>query len=277
MSRVQYARIDQIKPFLDRQTDLEYFNKLKESIRKYGVLQPITLKPISKRKKGKKGKRSKEKRWMWEHVNGHQRRRACEELGITEIPFIMRNASDEEQVAQFYIENELRTDLSAYEKAQLMQRDLGKLSIKEIAEKYDMTLRYVRQCIATLENASAPLESALKRGKICLDDARAIARLEKDDQPEVLEEVLNTGLRGKKVEVAVAASTKVTTRTKAVVSLQDRLKTAVKDWEAVKQEKDEVYKIYQLSVQPLIEILADFELRRAVKSARIKVNAFIQE
>ncbi|MBE5038250.1 ParB/RepB/Spo0J family partition protein [Subdoligranulum sp. DSM 109015] len=55
----------------------EEMEQLKESIRKYGVLSPLLVRP---RGDGR-----------YEIVSGHRRKAACEALGITELPVLVRD------------------------------------------------------------------------------------------------------------------------------------------------------------------------------------------
>lgn len=62
----------------------EEMEQLKESIREYGVLSPLLVRP---RGDGR-----------YEIVSGHRRKAACEALGITELPVLVREMTDDEAV-----------------------------------------------------------------------------------------------------------------------------------------------------------------------------------
>ena len=62
----------------------EEMEQLKESIREYGILSPLLVRP---RGDGR-----------YEIVSGHRRKAACEALGITELPALVRDLTDDEAV-----------------------------------------------------------------------------------------------------------------------------------------------------------------------------------
>lgn len=76
----------------------EEMEQLKESIREYGVLSPLLVRP---RGDGR-----------YEIVSGHRRKAACEALGITELPVLVRNMTDDEAVILMVDSNIQREHLS---------------------------------------------------------------------------------------------------------------------------------------------------------------------
>ena len=105
MLGVRMLRIDQIRPnpFQPRESfpkdDIE---QLARTIRKVGLLQPITV-----RKKGE----------TYQIVSGERRWRACQFAGLREIPAIVKDVSDSQLMIESLIENVQRTDLQPLEKA----------------------------------------------------------------------------------------------------------------------------------------------------------------
>lgn len=81
----------------------EEMEQLKESIREYGVLSPLLVRP---RGDGR-----------YEIVSGHRRKAACEELGITELPVLVRNMTDDEAVILMVDSNIQREQILLSEKA----------------------------------------------------------------------------------------------------------------------------------------------------------------
>ena len=101
--------------------DEEALEELADSIKQNGVLQPILV-----RKKGNK----------YEIVAGERRYQASKRAGLTEIPVVIRDISDDEVFKLALIENLQRTDLDPIEEAQgfktlltqsgMTQAELGK-------------------------------------------------------------------------------------------------------------------------------------------------------
>ena len=81
----------------------EEMEQLKESIREYGVLSPLLVRP---RGDGR-----------YEIVSGHRRKAACEALDITELPVLVRNMTDDEAVILMVDSNIQREHILPSEKA----------------------------------------------------------------------------------------------------------------------------------------------------------------
>ncbi|MDD6521282.1 MAG: ParB/RepB/Spo0J family partition protein [Subdoligranulum sp.] len=81
----------------------EEIEQLKESIREYGVLSPLLVRPRGDDR--------------YEIVSGHRRKAACEALGITELPVLVRNMTDDEAVILMVDSNIQREHILPSEKA----------------------------------------------------------------------------------------------------------------------------------------------------------------
>ena len=91
----------QVHPF--RVASGEEMEQLKESIREYGVLSPLLVRP---RGDGR-----------YEIVSGHLRKAACEALGIIELPVLVRDMTDDEAVILMVDSNIQREHILPSEKA----------------------------------------------------------------------------------------------------------------------------------------------------------------
>jgi ParB family chromosome partitioning protein len=79
---------------------------LAASIRQYGILEPIIVRPVNAH---------------YEVVVGERRYRAAQQAGLDQVPVIVRQYSDDEVMEINLVENVQREDLSAVEKAKLCQ------------------------------------------------------------------------------------------------------------------------------------------------------------
>lgn len=95
--------------------DDEKIEDLANSIKEYGVIQPIIV---------------NKKNDYYQIVAGERRWRAAKKAGLTEIPAIIRTYSEQKNKEVALIENIQREDLNPIEKAK---------ALKEIIEKYNMT------------------------------------------------------------------------------------------------------------------------------------------
>ena len=90
-------------------------SELTASIREKGILEPIIVRPIGSR---------------YQIVAGERRFRAAEQVGLAEIPCVVRDSSDAETMEIALVENLQRKDLSAFEEAD---------GLKTLAETYGYT------------------------------------------------------------------------------------------------------------------------------------------
>lgn len=103
---VMSARVDMLVPFQGhpfRVASDEEMEQLVNSIREYGVLTPLLVRPSNDGR--------------YEIVSGHRRKAACEALGITELPVLVRDMSDDEAVILMVDSNIQREHILPSEKA----------------------------------------------------------------------------------------------------------------------------------------------------------------
>lgn len=117
-----HIRVDQIDPskFQPRRSiDGQALKELRESIEQWGVLEPILI-------------RRKEDRF--EIISGERRWRACQDLGLEEIPCIIKDVSDEESFKLSLTENLQRNNLTPLEEALAFQAMLERGIARNQAE-----------------------------------------------------------------------------------------------------------------------------------------------
>lgn len=144
---------------------------LRESIRNYGVLDPIPVVPIDKPDK-------RHKWWAWD---GIQRTKIARELGI-EVPIAIHPFRPEKDRILMSLETNKRTEHSPIERGHAYQRLVKEgMEISEIAKELNATTKDVSQCLEFVEKLPDVGQRALHEGKISQTVARIIARQE-DDQ-----------------------------------------------------------------------------------------------
>lgn len=107
---VQQVALRELHPFKDhpfRVVDDERMMETVESVKEYGVLVPLIVRPMDE--------------GGYEIVSGHRRKRACELAGIDEIPVIVRNLDDDEAVIIMVDANLQRENILPSEKAKAYQ------------------------------------------------------------------------------------------------------------------------------------------------------------
>ena len=155
---------------------------LAASIKQYGILEPIIVRPVNSH---------------FEVVVGERRYRAAQQAGLDEVPVIVREYDDSEVMEINLVENVQREDLSAVEKAKLCQelRTLYPdryLGWDTIATRIGVEVDTVRAWVRTLnlpeeiQERIAPREQKrVPEGKIDYRTALDIAEKIKDPERQV--------------------------------------------------------------------------------------------
>jgi len=146
----------------------EHLQELVESIRERGIIQPLIV-----RKVGEK----------YELIAGERRWRAASQLGLAEVPVIVRTATDREVLELALIENLQREELNPIEEAGAYER----LS-KEFGLTQEDISRRVGKSRAAIANAmrllalSPDVQSFLKQGRISVGHAKVLLSLKSHEQ-----------------------------------------------------------------------------------------------
>ena len=163
-------------------------DELVESIKSVGLLQPILVRP--------KGE-------FLEVVAGERRAKAAERAGLTEVPIIIKELSDEEADIARLIENIQRRDLSDYEKALWLRRMQEKYgySTRKLADLlgkshvwviHHLNMLKVEEVVTMVTTQSSALSSVKPReimDKLSERQARAILSAPEKYQPLLAEHV----------------------------------------------------------------------------------------
>lgn len=190
-----------------REFDEAALKSLSESIRMYGVLQPlvVTRKEVFHEGSGMSVE--------YELISGERRLRASKLAGLAQVPALIRNGEESarEKLEIAIIENLQREDLNPVERARSFNRLIKEFGLKQaqVADKVGKSREYVAN---TLRILSLPEEmlTALEEGKISEGHTRPLLMLvEKPEEQMVLfKEIMTKKLT---VREAEAASRRVAT------------------------------------------------------------------
>jgi ParB family chromosome partitioning protein len=175
--------------------DLEQLRELADSIKQRGVIQPLLVRPINN---GNGNGR-------YELIAGERRWRAAREAGLTTIPAIVSEASDQEALEIALIENLQREDLNAIEEAHAYEQlaTLFKLTQEHIAEKVGRSRAAVANSLRLL-GLHADVQSWIADGRLSVGHAKAILGLTiVEEQRLVAERVLKEKLTVRQTEQLV--------------------------------------------------------------------------
>ncbi len=182
-----------------REFNEDKLKELSESIRMYGILQPLTV----TRKEIPRDDGSF--RTEYELIAGERRLRASKLAGLEQVPVIIRSGEDTEQekLELAIIENLQREDLNAVDRALAFQQlaEVFELSHAEVAKKVGRSREYVSNTIRLLGLPEYML-SSLRVGDISEGHARTLLMLKErpEEQDVVYREILLKKLSVREVE-----------------------------------------------------------------------------
>lgn len=182
-----------------REFDEQKLRELSESVRMYGILQPLTV--TRKEIEREDGTFYTE----YELIAGERRLRASKLAGLSQVPVIIREGEDSEQekLELAIIENLQREDLNAVDRAQAFRQlvDTFGLSHTQVGKKVGRSREYVSNTIRLLALPDYML-SALRQAEITEGHGRTLLML--NDRPEeqdvVFREILLKKLSVREVE-----------------------------------------------------------------------------
>lgn len=182
-----------------REFDQNKLQELADSIRMYGVLQPLTV--TRKEVQQENGTFYTE----YELIAGERRLRASKLAGVAQVPVIIREGeqSEQEKLELAIIENLQREDLNAVDRAIAFRQlaDVFGLSHAQVAQKVGRSREYVSNSIRLLALPEHILES-LKHTNLTEGHARTLLML--SDRPEeqevIFREILLKKLSVREVE-----------------------------------------------------------------------------
>ena len=162
-----------------REFDETRLKELSESVRMYGILQPLTV--TRREVQNEDGSFKSE----YELIAGERRLRASKLAGLSQVPVIIREGeqSEQEKLELAIIENLQREDLNSVDRAIAFRQlsDVFGLTHIQVAKKVGRSREYVSNSIRLLALPEYMLNS-LKLGEISEGHARTLLML--NDRPE---------------------------------------------------------------------------------------------
>ena len=173
-----------------QQFDQESLEELAASIRSQGLMQPVVVRP---RATG-----------GFELIAGERRWRAAQLAGLTRIPAVVKEVSDEQASAMALIENIQREDLNPLEEASALQRlrDEFQLTQQQVADAVGKSRVAVTNLLRLLNLAPAVRE-LLQSGALEMGHARALLSLTAAEQEGLAREVAAKHLSVRQTEALV--------------------------------------------------------------------------
>ena len=189
MTSISKISIDLIKPnrYQPRTVfDDDKIMELAQSIRENGLIQPIVV-------RSDQGK--------YEIIAGERRYRACILAGLVEVDVIIKEIADRELTQMALVENIQREDLTSIEEARAyleLQTQFG-LTQTSLAKQIGKSQSTIANKLRLL-NLDPLVQDAIANRQISERHARALLSVNKDQQVEILNDVINKQLTVKQTE-----------------------------------------------------------------------------
>ena len=189
-SGISTVRLSEIEPNLSqprKEFDEDALNELADSIAAHGVLQPLLVRPLQN--------------GMYQIVAGERRWRAARIAGLSEVPALIRELSDEETDQVALIENLQREDLNAVETAEGYRRLMDKYGMTQ--EQLSNAVGKSRPAIAnTLRILNLPEEvlPLVSSGKLSAGHAKAILSAPEEKRAELAKIIVSGELSVREAE-----------------------------------------------------------------------------
>ena len=164
----------------------EKIQELAQSIKENGLIQPIIVRqsPVI----------------GYEILAGERRYRASIVAGLSEVPVIVKNLSDQDMMVHSIIENLQREDLNPIDEAKAYQSLIDKgFTHADIAEKMGKSRPYITNLVRLL-NLSPSILKEVESGRLSQAHARLLINLSKNDQENLLKRIQAEDLSVRQVE-----------------------------------------------------------------------------
>ena len=192
-SGAMIVKISSVEPNINqprKQFDEDALLELSESIKQYGILQPLLV---------------SDKKDYYEIIAGERRWRAAKLAGLKEVPVIVKEFSEQELVEISLIENIQREDLNPVEEAKAYKRLIDEFNLKqdEVADRVGKSRTAVTNSMRLLK-LTDKVQQMLIDEMITAGHARAILAIsDKEKQETVAMKVFDEKLSVRETESLV--------------------------------------------------------------------------
>lgn len=188
LSEIPLSEIE-VNPFQPRKNfDPEQLKELAASIKIHGIIQPITVRRLSRN--------------QYQLISGERRYQASKIAGLAMIPAYIRSADDQQMLEMALIENIQRENLNPIEIALSYQRLITECSLKqeELGDRVGKNRTTVTNYLRLLK-LPPDIQAALRDNKISMGHARAIVSVENpESQLYIFKKMVTEDLSVRKVE-----------------------------------------------------------------------------
>ena len=173
-----------------KEFDKDALSELANSIKQYGILQPIIVQKNED---------------MYEIIAGERRWRAAKEAGLTEVPVIIRDYDKQKIMEISIIENIQRENLNPIEEAMAYQSLMEEYGLKheELAERVSKNRSTITNSMRLLK-LSDNIQQMIIDGKISAGHAKVLLSVENtSEQEKIAQELISKSLSVRELEKLV--------------------------------------------------------------------------
>lgn len=165
-------------PLPVRDIEGQTINDLRESIKTFGVLQPILVRP---------------KNGRYEIVFGNHRFYAAKGAGLTDIPAQVKPLKDSEALLLAVIENVQRLEMNPIKEGEVYNKllDTSFFSVKDLANSLGKSVPYLKGRLSLYKNLCPDLKAKVGK-KLTISAAIQISKLPRNQQKPLFDEIERT-------------------------------------------------------------------------------------
>lgn len=222
----------------------ESLDELKDSIKKYGIIQPIVVRKVNNK---------------YEIIAGERRWRAAKKAKLKKVPCIVKDADEKESLKLALIENIQRQDLNPIEEANAYKALMDNYNLKqdEIAEAVGKSRAYISNTLRLL-NLDKEILGYLEEGKISTGHGKALLGIKnKEKRLEVAKEIINNSLNVRDAERLVS-------------------KTKVKKASKIRKEEKDPF-VKEIEDRLIMALGTKVNLKSGKKGGRIEIEYYSEE
>lgn len=186
---IEVGRIDPNPHQPRTEFDPDELTALANSIKEHGVLQPLVVTEAGER---------------YQLIAGERRLRASKQAGQSTVPVLVRSFGEQQKLELAIIENVQRANLNPLEAAAAYRKLMEEfnLSLDQVATKVDRAKSTISNVLRLLQLPPAALQ-ALNSGAISEAHGRAILAVAADQQPKLLDAIIQQHLSVRQAEAWV--------------------------------------------------------------------------
>ncbi len=198
LDSVKYIKIHDIMPNVNQPRKTFNEDKIEElaaSIKEHGIIQPIV---VRKHNKG------------YEIVAGERRWRAAMKAELSQVPCLIRELDDEQNMLIAIIENMQREDLNPIEEAEGLRQmtDTFGMTQEQVSKSVGKSRPYITNCMRLLKLPEY-IKNSISEGQLSAGHGRTLITItNEDDRKALWEKIIREGLSVRETEKLASAEQK---------------------------------------------------------------------